>query len=94
MTDTPVKRERTCIGCGEKASKTKLYRLVRLQDGSVRFDPSGRAAGRGAYVCSLACFQAAAKGRLQKALRCAVNAEDAASAAEELERALAGASAR
>jgi uncharacterized protein len=28
-----------------------MTRLVRSADGSVRLDPSGRAAGRGTYIC-------------------------------------------
>ena len=70
------KRQRTCIACGSKADKVKLYRIVRKADGAVAFDPSGRMPGRGAYVCSAKCLESAVKKRkLQHALRCEVNAE-------------------
>ena len=46
-------------------------RLVRTADGSARVDPTGRQAGRGAYVCrSPACLDnAITKGALSRALR-------------------------
>ena len=47
-----------------------LHRVVRLAQGGADFDPTGRAAGRGAYVCSAECFAAARKaGKLDRALR-------------------------
>ncbi|MEA2608109.1 MAG: uncharacterized protein QOJ75_352 [Chloroflexota bacterium] len=46
-------------------------RLVRTPDGAVVVDPTGRLAGRGAYVCRMAdCLdKAIAKGALSRALR-------------------------
>jgi predicted RNA-binding protein YlxR (DUF448 family) len=46
-------------------------RLVRTPDGTVTVDPTGRLAGRGAYVCRTAvCLhKAIAKGALSRALR-------------------------
>ncbi|WP_165044110.1 MULTISPECIES: YlxR family protein [unclassified Adlercreutzia] len=71
------KRVRTCISCGAKSDKTLLYRIVRASDGSTSFDSTGRAAGRGAYVCSWACYvEAARKGKLDKALKTKVSQED------------------
>jgi predicted RNA-binding protein YlxR (DUF448 family) len=51
--------------------KRELVRLVRTPDGTVTVDPTGRLAGRGAYVCrSEACIdKAIAKGALSRALR-------------------------
>jgi predicted RNA-binding protein YlxR (DUF448 family) len=51
---------------------------VRSKDGVVACDASGRAAGRGAYLCaSEACFTAVQRrDRLSRALKCAVSAED------------------
>jgi uncharacterized protein len=43
--------QRTCIGCRQKRAKVTLLRLVRGTDGRVHVDDSGRAEGRGAYVC-------------------------------------------
>ncbi len=46
-------------------------RLVRRPDGTVTVDPTGRLAGRGAYVCrTAACLEKAIiKGALSRALR-------------------------
>ena len=82
---TKPKRQRTCISCGMQDDKVSLLRIVRSADG-VRFDPTGRIPGRGAYVCSAACFEAAVKGkRLNRALKMQVNEEDYAQIAGELE---------
>ena len=63
-------RERSCIGCMGKGKKSSLLRIVRTSEGDISFDPSGRASGRGAYVCSKECFAAARKNRrLERALR-------------------------
>ena len=65
-----VKKQRTCIACGKQAGKGELLRIVRASDGSAAFDGTGRAAGRGAYVCSASCFASAAKAhKLERALR-------------------------
>jgi hypothetical protein len=56
-----------------------LVRVVRLADNRVAVDPSGKKAGRGAYVCAdEACWDAAIKRRaLERALRIdAVHADD------------------
>ena len=44
--------------------------MVRTPDGAIVLDPTGRAPGRGAYVCTDAACQAAAiaKGVLRRAL--------------------------
>ena len=43
--------QRKCIGCAERRDKGDLMRIVRTPDGEIRFDTTGRAAGRGAYLC-------------------------------------------
>lgn len=71
------KRQRSCVACGSKASKGELRRIVRTADGAVMFDATGRAAGRGAYVCSEACLEkAVASKRLDRALRASLTDED------------------
>lgn len=68
-TDTN-KRQRSCIACGKQAGKTDLYRIVRAPQGGAAFDATGRAPGRGAYVCSEACFAAACKTKkIERALK-------------------------
>ena len=65
-----TKGQRTCIGCGSQG-------IVRDADGTASFDATGRAPGRGAYVCSLECFAAACKARkLDRALRCRLDGQD------------------
>ena len=67
------KRQRSCIGCGRQADKAELVRIVRSPQGDVFLDETGRAPGRGAYVCSQACFAAATKkGRLERALKTSI----------------------
>ena len=41
--------QRTCIACREVNDKRSLIRIVKTPEG-VRIDPSGKLAGRGAYL--------------------------------------------
>ncbi len=43
--------QRTCAVCREVHPKRSMTRVVRGVDGSVTVDPSGKAPGRGTYVC-------------------------------------------
>jgi len=45
---------RTCAVCREVHPKRSMSRLVRRADGSVAADPTGKAAGRGTYLCDQA----------------------------------------
>jgi len=69
---------RTCVACRNADDKRALVRFVRLADGTVQLDASGKQAGRGAYVCADAeCFAKARKTRaLERALRCPIAAAD------------------
>ncbi len=42
---------RTCCGCGRKSDKRDMVRIVRSPDGPVTIDDTGKALGRGAYLC-------------------------------------------
>lgn len=53
--------ERTCLGCGKKAPKQELRRLVVSEAGEVSVDVKGKAPGRGAYLCGGGCLKAAVK---------------------------------
>lgn len=44
--------QRTCVICHEKFDKRDLFRIVSDKSGEIFFDPTGKANGRGAYVCS------------------------------------------
>jgi len=63
--------QRTCVGCKKVKSKRELIRLVRVSDGSVEMDASGKRAGRGAYLCGVKeCWRIALKdNRLEHVLR-------------------------
>jgi uncharacterized protein len=61
---------RTCVACRTPRQKRELLRVVRTPGGQIVLDPTGRAAGRGAYVCADATCQegAISKGALRRAL--------------------------
>ncbi len=74
---TTKKGQRTCIACGKSSDKADLLRIVRDPSGVVSFDKTGRAPGRGAYVCSAECFAAACKKKkLDRALRTTLGADE------------------
>ncbi len=43
---------RMCIVCKEMKPKNELLRIVRNPEGEFLFDKSGKANGRGAYICA------------------------------------------
>lgn len=43
---------RTCAVCRKKQPKSELIRIVKYADGRVATDTSGKAQGRGCYVCN------------------------------------------
>lgn len=71
---------RTCIGCREESPKRKLVRIVRTPELRLLLDESGRASGRGAYLCNRrSCWEKALKGgTIAHALRFTPPAEDLA----------------
>ena len=70
--------QRTCVACRTTTNKRGLIRIVRTADGIVA-DPTGKLAGRGAYVCGQsACWEdALSKGRLEHSLKARLAAKDA-----------------
>ena len=58
------------MACRTARPKRELRRIVRTPSGQIAFDPTGRLAGRGAYVCQDAdCLtKAIDKGALSRAL--------------------------
>lgn len=81
MVKKPVKRikhvpQRTCVGCRRVLPKRTLIRVVRAADGT-RVDPTGKAAGRGAYLHSLrSCWENGLRGALAHALRTELTEQD------------------
>ena len=61
---------RMCVACREMRPKKELIRVVRTPEGWVTLDRTGRANGRGAYLCdSVDCLSRAVKTRaLERAL--------------------------
>ncbi|NOZ50511.1 MAG: YlxR family protein [Chloroflexi bacterium] len=71
--------QRTCIICRRTLAKRELTRIVRTGDG-VCIDPTGKMAGRGAYVCDdEACWrQLEASNALARALKTSLSPDDRA----------------
>ena len=61
---------RMCVGCREMKPKVSLLRVVKPQEGDAHIDRTGKAPGRGAYVCdNIECLKKAEKIRaLDRAL--------------------------
>lgn len=54
--------QRTCIGCNEIRSKKELIRIVKNKEGQIFIDKTGKANGRGAYICdNIECLEKAIK---------------------------------
>lgn len=62
---------RTCVSCAKKTEKRDLLRIVATPINGVVVDSSGRANGRGAYVCrDGSCgLMGVQRGRVEHALR-------------------------
>ncbi len=69
--------QRSCVGCRQVHDKRKMIRLVRLEDGDIEVDISGKKSGRGAYLCpSPDCWQEGLKkDRLERALHTTISKE-------------------
>ncbi|RME99161.1 MAG: YlxR family protein [Chloroflexi bacterium] len=78
MTRQKHRPQRTCIACRQTKDKRDLVRVVRTPDQHVVIDPTGKANGRGVYLCRQAsCWQKGLKKeRLSHALKVAVSASD------------------
>jgi uncharacterized protein len=63
--------QRTCVVCRSTTAKRALHRIVRSPSGTIGYDPTGKAPGRGAYLCGQpTCLETALKRRsLQRALK-------------------------
>lgn len=54
--------KRTCIGCNETKLKKELIRIVKNKEGQIFIDKTGKANGRGAYICdNIECLEKAIK---------------------------------
>ena len=56
---------RMCVACHEMKPKKEMLRIVKPKEGDVFIDYTGKAAGRGAYICdSPECVKKLKKDRL------------------------------
>ena len=68
--------QRTCVGCREVHSKRLLVRVVRSPEG-IFIDPTGKMAGRGAYLHDRQeCWEKGLLGAIAKALKTDLTADD------------------
>ena len=75
---------RMCVACRSMRPKKELVRIVRTTEGELKIDPTGRANGRGAYLCrDVGCLEKAIK---TKALDRALDAKIEAGVLEELKK--------
>lgn len=86
MQKTPL---RTCIICREKKEKRKLIRIVRDKENqTVFFDKTGKANGRGAYICdSDKCIEAVSSVKIiNHALNVNAGKEDMEKVKEDIKK--------
>lgn len=74
MKDLP---KRTCIGCNETKLKKELIRIVKNKEGEIFIDKTGKANGRGAYICDdVQCLEKAIKTkRLERSFETQISNE-------------------
>ena len=76
-----------CIVCRDRSDKKELVRVVRNKNGEIFLDKTGKANGRGAYVCKAKdCFDKLKKTRaLNRAFKCEIPLEIYEKLGEEIE---------
>lgn len=69
--------QRTCIGCNETKNKNELIRVVKNNNNEIFVDLTGKANGRGAYICNnVECLEKAVKSkRLEKSFETKISEE-------------------
>jgi len=77
---------RKCLGCSEMKPKRELIRVARSPEGAIALDPTGKANGRGAYLCpDPECLKKLKKRKgLERAFKCKVPGEVYEALEEEL----------
>ncbi|MDO5724734.1 MAG: YlxR family protein [Tissierellia bacterium] len=68
---------RICVGCGETKNKRDLIRVVKNKESEVFLDKTGKANGRGAYICDdINCLEKSFKNRgLERSLKTSISEE-------------------
>ena len=69
--------QRTCMGCNSQKNKKELIRIVKNKEGIISIDKTGKAQGRGAYICdNIECLDKVIKSkRLEKVLETKISDE-------------------
>ena len=81
------KPQRSCVSCRTVRDKSDLLRVVVTPEGDVVYDPTGKLAGRGAYLCrNEACITAELKkaAKLSKGLKKPLTDEEIKALAKSL----------
>lgn len=78
---------RRCVGCNESKPKKELVRIVKSKEGDIKVDLTGKANGRGAYICrNSECLKKARKNkRVERALETQIPDEVYERLLEEIE---------
>ena len=78
---------RKCLGCNESKPKNELIRILRTPEGLIILDKTGKASGRGAYICNCTeCFAKARKAkRIERSLDVAIPDEIFASLEKKID---------
>lgn len=76
---------RMCVACREMKPKKEMLRIVKTAEGEIHLDFSGKASGRGAYICDRKeCVERLSKYKiLNKAFSADVSSEVYAAIGEE-----------
>ena len=69
--------QRTCIGCNEKKNKNEFIRIVKDNQNNISIDKTGKANGRGAYICdNIECLEKAIKNKkIEKSFKMVISNE-------------------
>ncbi len=88
MQNKQKEKIRMCVVCRAQSDKKTLLRIVKNKEGQIFVDNSGKANGRGAYVCkSKECFEKLKKQKgLNRAFKCEVPQEVYDMIGEEIEK--------
>ena len=69
--------QRTWIGCNVKKDKNDFIRIVKDNQNNISIDRTGKANGRGAYICdNIECLEKAIKNKkIEKSFKMEINNE-------------------
>ena len=69
--------QRTCIWCNEKKDKKDFIRIVKDNQNNISIDKTGKANGRGAYICdNIDCLEKAIKSKkIEKSFKMQIDNE-------------------